>query len=59
MVLEQEEKYRSMEQIGKSRDKPMHLWSPSLCKDVRIYTGEKTVTSISDAGKTGQLHVKE
>ena len=25
----------------------------------RIYNGEKTASSISDAGKTGQLHVKE
>ena len=25
----------------------------------RIYNGEKTVSSISGAGKTGQLHVKK
>ena len=25
----------------------------------RIYNGEKTVSSISGAGKTGQLHVRE
>ena len=25
----------------------------------RIYNGEKTASSISGAGKTGQLHVKE
>ena len=28
-------------------------------KEARIYNGEKTASSISDAGKTGQLHVKE
>ena len=28
-------------------------------KDARIYSGEKTVSSISGAGKIGQLHVKE
>ena len=28
-------------------------------KDARIYNGEKTVSSINGAGKTGQLHVKE
>ena len=28
-------------------------------KETRIYNGEKTVSSISGAGKTGQLHVKE
>ena len=30
----------------------------SLTKEARIYNGEKTVSSISGAGKTGQLHVK-
>ena len=28
-------------------------------KEARIYNGEKTTSSISGAGKTGQLHVKE
>ena len=31
----------------------------SLTKKARIYNGEKTVSSVSGAGKTGQLHVKE
>jgi len=30
-----------------------------MTKEARIYNGEKTVVSISSAGKTGQLHVKE
>ena len=30
----------------------------SLIKEARIYSGEKTVSSISGAGKTGQVHVK-
>ena len=30
MVLAQKEKYRSMEQDRKPRDKPTHLWSPNL-----------------------------
>ena len=30
-----------------------------LIKEVRIYSGEKTASSISGAGKTGQVHVKE
>ena len=61
MVLAQKQKYRSMEQERKLRDKPTHLWSTNLCmtKEARIYNGEKTVSSISGAGKTGQLHVKE
>ena len=29
-----------------------------MTKEVKIYNGEKTVSSISGAGKTGQLHVK-
>ena len=31
----------------------------SLTKEARIYNGEKTTSSISGAGKTIQLHVKE
>ena len=30
-----------------------------MTKEARIYNGEKTVTSKSGAGKTGQVHVKE
>ena len=30
----------------------------SLIKEARVYNGEKTASSISGAGKTGQLHVK-
>ena len=30
-----------------------------LIKEARIYSGEKTASSISGVGKTGQLHVKE
>ena len=29
-----------------------------LTKEARIYNGAKTASSINDAGKTGQLHVK-
>ena len=29
-----------------------------MTKEARIYSGGKTVSSISGAGKTGQLHVK-
>ena len=31
----------------------------STAKEARVYNEEKTVSSISGAGKTGQLHVKE
>ena len=30
-----------------------------LTKEAIIYNGEKTVSSISGARKTGQLHIKE
>ena len=30
----------------------------SLIKEASIYSGEKTASSISSAGKTGQVHVK-
>ena len=30
-----------------------------MTKGARIYNGEKTVSSASRPGKTGQLHVKE
>ena len=30
-----------------------------MTKEARIYRGEKTVSSISGAEKTGQLHVKK
>jgi len=31
----------------------------STTKEERIYNGEKSVSSISGTGKTGQLHIKE
>ena len=30
-----------------------------MTKELRIYNGQKTISSISSAGKTGQLHAKE
>ena len=56
MVLAQRQKYRSMEQNRKPRDKSTHL---SLTKEARIYNGEKTISLTSGAGKTGQPFVKE
>ena len=60
MLLAQKQKYRSMEQDRNPRDKPnTHMVTLFLIKEARIYNGEKTASSISGAGKTGQLHVKE
>ena len=58
MVLAQKQKYTSMEQDRKPRDKPTHMVTLSLIKEASIYSGEKTASSISGAGKTGQVHVK-
>ena len=60
MVLGQKQKYRTMEQDRKPRNKPMHLWVPYFfTKEARIYNGAKTASSLNGAGKTGQLHIKE
>ena len=59
MVLEQKHTHRSMQQNREPRNKPTHLWSINLTKETRLYIGEKTVSSISCAEKTGHLHVKE
>ena len=34
-------------------------YSQSAVKEANIYNGEKTASSISGDGKTGQLHIKE
>src|SRR5574337_1989410 len=41
MVLAQRQKYRSMEQNRKPRDKSMHLWTPYLRQRRQEYTMEK------------------
>ena len=60
MVLAQKQKYGSMEEDRKPRDKPTpSMGTLCLTTEARIYNGEKTVSLISGAGKTGQLQVKE
>ena len=59
MVLAQKQKYRSMKQDREPRETHAHMVTLSLIKEARIYNGEKTASSISDAGKTEQLHVQE
>ena len=54
------QKYRSMEQNIKPTEKSMHLWTRYLwTKEARIYSGLKTISLTSGAGKTGQPLVKE
>ena len=59
MLLAQNQTQRSVEQIREFINKPTHLWSQSTTKEGKIYNGEKTVSSISNAGKAGELHVKQ
>ena len=59
VVLAQKQKYRPMEQDRKPRDKPMHCWCLIFDEGDRIYNGAKIASSISGAGKIGQLYVKE
>ena len=40
-ALAQKQKYRSMEQDRKPRDKPTHIWSPNLKQRRQEYTMEK------------------
>ena len=52
--------YRSMEQNRKFRyNIHIPMDTLSLTKEAKIYNGEKTISLISDAGKTGQPLVKE
>ena len=59
MVLAQKQKDRSMEQDRKPRETHTHIITLSLIKEAGMYSGERTASSISGAGKTGQLHVTE
>ena len=56
--MAQKQKYRSMKQDRKLQDK-LTMGTLTLTKEARIYNGENTASSVSGAGKTGQLHVKE
>ena len=56
MFLAQEKGQKSMTQTRKPRNKPIHLQSRT--EEARIYRKEKTLSSVSGAGKTEQLHVK-
>jgi len=59
MVLAQKQKYRSVEQDRKPRNKPMHIYSINLPWRRQEYTMEKRQSlQKSGAGKMGQLHVK-
>ena len=61
MVLSQRQKYRSVEQNRKFRDKSKHLWAPYLWQrrqKAKIYNGDKIIFLTRGAEKTGQPPVK-
>ena len=59
MVLAQKQTHRSMEQNREPRNEP-HLHGKLIYnKGGRNTQWGKTATSITGAGKTGQLHAKE
>lgn len=58
-VLAQKQAHRSMEQDREPRNKPTCLWSVNLCKGGKNIQWRMRVSSISSAGKTEQLCVKE
>ena len=47
-----------MEQIQSLERNPFIYDQLTTTKEARLYNGEKTVSSINGARKTGQLHVK-
>ena len=59
VVLAKRQKYRSVEQTRKPRDKSTYLWTPYLRQRRQGCTMEKTTSLTSGAGKTGQPLVKK
>ena len=49
--------------VAKSQTRLSNLtelnWTESSTMEVKVYNGGKTVSSVSSAGETEQLHVKE
>ena len=59
MLLAHRQKYRSMEENRKPRDKSTSMDTLFSIKEARIYNGLKTISLTSGAGKSGQPLVKE
>ena len=48
-----------MEQTDQKQTHTLMIHNQSMTKEARIHNKEKTVSSISGAKKTGQLHIDE
>ena len=51
--------HMSVEHTWEPRNKPHAMVSWSVTREAEIHNGEKTISSISSGGNTGQIHVKE
>ena len=59
MVLAQRQKYKSMEQNRKPRDKSTYLWTPYPYKGGKNIQWRNTISLTSGDVKTGQPLIKE